>query len=171
MVESQNNSMEAFDGLTREQLGNLVKYATGKIRIKQKHLTPIGISDDVLALMKDGEWDRKQEYISLFALILRRVVPQKMKLKYFPSRERTEKKMRGENGNLNEYKDFLLELFRMPNLPPKAPKRRINYYEGLRRRTYDDSNSLRDRQSGAWDSSTACKIGYHSDFEYGITDT
>lgn len=167
-MNPQNDSRTVlFDGLTQEEIGNLVKYATCKIKLKQKKLSDKGITVDQLSLMETGEWTEKTEYIIVLSMILRRLIPLKVKLKnipeQLPSRKKIESMMRGETGSIMEFKNLILALFRMPDLPPKT-------------RTVNIRDTRWIKNEKIWGNTPRTIIkrnrtGWHPDFEYGITDT
>ena len=144
----------------------LVNYAIEKVHSKK---TKLGkkLNVDILSI-EQGSCDDLQSYIRVLACCMRKLVPSKMKISKLALSERAEveKLMNGKVSTIGAYKEMILLLGRMPDLPPKQPlpwwwgdPHAIPYYPPI---SAPVSSMTR---------STYKRRGFNSDFEYGITDT
>lgn len=138
----------------------LVNYAIGKA--KPKKLFNIDIQS-----IRQGECDDFKSYIYVLAFCLRLLVQRKMEISKLPPEVRVEieKLMNGKAATIGSYKDIILYLGRIPNLPPKS-RRNNNKNSGSRLYIRGDSWGYNDTSFR-----TQERTGFNSDFEYGITDT
>lgn len=132
---------------TTEQIGNLVAEVNklfgkrGRKRTKNK----LGIEEYQLIGLETGAIRDTSLYISFFVLSLRRLVPQKVKLKHLPSnlpsKDKIVEMLNGKCGNCAEYAELVSVLMTLPDLPKKTKKKKqqlIVYPEKKPKKTQKD---------------------------------
>ena len=160
--------------------GSLISYASEKCHYKihsKKWLKKMNLERDVLNQILDGVWKDENDYIRLLSICLKGLLPRKVKLKHlptgFPDRGKIENLIEGNCFSISEYKDIILKLGVMPDIPPQ--KRPTLNGKGLSYIGYLHTRHGSHRDSKGYYSNPYTQSEHpkqsNNDFEYGITDT
>lgn len=159
-----DNNSDSNNNFWSPSIGDvaLVKYALEKAVPKKKKIGKL--LDVDIPSIEQGMCGDAILYIRVLAYCTRLLVQRKMKIsKLSPTeREEIEKLMNGTVGNIGAYKETILSLGRMPNLPSK--KKQFRHFQ---------HKSIKNSEPWEWYNNhvTYQRAGFNSDFEYGITDT